>query len=89
MDSPRPRPEAARGRRARLLAITLWSAFLGAALDLLVLPLLLPPELAHALDWHALSVLFLGTWGVMAVPVAVALLLARPLFEARGGGDGR
>lgn len=95
MDSRPPAPEAARPPaavahpRAWLAAIALWTAFLGAALNLLAALLVLPPELAHALDWHALSVLFLGTWLATAVSVGLALVLALPLLAPRGGGDGR
>jgi hypothetical protein len=86
MDS---RVEAARRaptarRRGWLAAIALWSAFLGAALNLLVTLLVVP---AHGLDWHVLSLLFLCGWLVMLVPVAMALMLALPL--AAGAGDGR
>ena len=78
---------SARSRRGWLIAITLWTAFLGAALNLLAGLLLLPAEATRALDWHALSVLFLAGWLLTVVPVGLALMLALPL--PRGDGDGR
>jgi hypothetical protein len=78
---------SARNRRGWLIAIALWTAFLGAALNLLAGLLLLPAEATHALDWHALSVLFLAGWLLTLVPVGLALMLALPLPAA--GGDGR
>ena len=74
MDSPSPRREA---RRAGwLLAITLWSAFLGAVLCMLV-EFALPPATG---DLASLSLRFLAGWAALALSIALALALARPLF---------
>jgi hypothetical protein len=59
MDSRSPPAEAALRRRLWLPAIVLWTAFLGATLGLFVTLLLLPAAASQALDWHALSLLFM------------------------------
>ena len=86
MDSPTPRRESgAPGSRRRLwlLAITLWTAFLGAALTLLLAMALLPSEATAVLGWAELSVGFLCAWLVAMVPVSLALMLALPLDPGR------
>ena len=85
MDSPsKPRDAAGAARRWRLIAITLWSAFLGALLILLTALALLPADLA-GLGWTEFSIGFLCSWAIIAVPVTMALMLAAPLLEAPRG----
>ena len=85
MDSPNRRRDAAgAARRWRLIAITLWSAFLGALLNLMLALALLPSDLA-GFGWAEFSVGLLCSWTIIAVPVTLALMLAAPLFEAPRG----
>jgi hypothetical protein len=81
MDSPsRPADAPPRGlgsrRRLRLLAVTLWTGFLGAMLITVAGVALLPAEAAHGLGWAELSVAFLCAWALTTVPVLLALALA-------------
>lgn len=73
-------------RRGWLFAITLWTAFLGALLNLGMALVLLPGDLP-GLGWAELSIGFLCSWVVIAVPVALALMLAAPLFGPGHDGD--
>ena len=84
MDSPVRPPELARRglatrRRLRLAAITLWSAFLGAALLLTAGLAFLPTATVHELGWDGLSLAFLCAWAIATLPVAMALLLAEQI----------
>jgi len=98
MASPsRPPDHAHRGltssaRRWWLFAITLWTAFLGALLNLVMTLVLLPEDLP-GFGWAELSIGFLCSWIIIAVPIALALALAEPLLRRRNGapegGDGR
>ena len=81
MDSRQPRPDAAprvlESRRGwRLLAVTLWTSFLGATLTLVFGLNWLPDDVDVGLA--ELSAAFLGAWALAAVPVALALLLMEP-----------
>jgi len=83
MDSPAARPEAAAGvldtrRRLRLVAITLWTGFLGAALTVVTAVALLPPGVTHELGWAELSIGFLVSWVLAMVSISLALMLALP-----------
>jgi hypothetical protein len=94
MDSRAPRPDPVdraldRRRRLRLLAIALWSAFLGAALTLLAAVALLPAESLHGAGWAELSVGFLCAWVLALVPASMALLLGLPQHRGQASGDGR
>ena len=91
MDSRDLRAERApgaldRNRRLRLLAITLWTAFLGACLTMLAALALLPPAALHGAGWAELSIGFLCAWLLSAVPVTLALMLVLPLRLWRSGG---
>jgi hypothetical protein len=83
----------AAARRGWLFAITLWTAFLGALLNLGMTLLLLPEDIL-GFGWAELSIGFLCSWIIIAVPVALALMLAAPLLGIRrdddddGDGDG-
>lgn len=87
MDSPAPRHESAGApgsrRRLWLLAITLWTSFLGAALTLLLAMTLLPAEATAGFGWAELSVGFLSAWLLAMVTVSLALMLALPLDVGR------
>ena len=78
-----------RSRRRWLFAITLWTAFLGATLNLLALVVLLPRPWITGLGLDTLSVVFLCSWLLVSVPIALALMLALPLYEGRGPDHGR
>lgn len=73
-------------RRGWLFAITLWTAFLGALLNLGLTLVLLPEDLL-GLGWAELSVGFLCSWVIIAVPIALALMLAAPLLGVRRDDD--
>lgn len=64
--------------RLRLLAIALWSSFLGAILILLFVIALLPADVCAQLGLGELSVMFLASWVLTLVPVGVAMFLATP-----------
>ena len=64
-------------RRWWLFAITLWTAFLGATLTLVVFVALLPEDASLALG--DLSLGFLCSWVLSMVPISLALMLALPL----------
>ncbi len=63
--------------RWRLFAITLWTAFLGATMTLVVFVALLPEDATLALG--DLSLGFLCSWVLSMVPISLALMLALPL----------
>jgi hypothetical protein len=94
MDSHSPLTERRAGaldkrRRLRLLAITLWSGFLGGALMLLAAIALLPADALHGAGWAELSVGFLCAWVLAMVPASLALLLGLPLRNGQAPDDGR
>lgn len=74
MDSPATRPEAQ--PRQHRIAITLWCAFLGAALVFCAVLMALPG--ASADTPGELSAGFLGLWALLIVPVGFAVVLAAP-----------
>jgi uncharacterized BrkB/YihY/UPF0761 family membrane protein len=89
-DSPLPRrtePGRALGsrRRLRLLAITLWTGFIGAALGVVTTIALLPAEATHAFGWAELSIGFFCAWGLAVVTITLALMLALPSVTERPG----
>ena len=82
-DSPLPRRTdpgraLASRRRLRLLAITAWTGFLGAALSVVTAIALLPAEATHAFGWPELSIAFFCAWILSMVTVTLALMLVLP-----------
>jgi len=75
-----PAAAPASRQRLRLLAVTAWIGFIGAALTLLLFVVLLPHD--ARLDLGHLSVFFLCAWALSMVTIGLALLLALP-----GGAD--
>lgn len=61
----------------RLLAITLWSAFLGAIVLLAAFLLALPHE-GEPIGFDRLAAVFLVLWALAAIPALSAALLAQP-----------
>lgn len=61
----------------RLLAITAWSAFIGAVVLLAAFLLALPHE-GEPLGFGRLGVVFLVLWALAAIPALAAAVLARP-----------
>jgi hypothetical protein len=90
MVSQPPHPEPAgraldTRRRLRLLAIALWSSFLGGTVTLLAAVALLPADVLHGAGWAELSVGFLCAWALAMVPASLALLLGLPHAQAGHG----
>lgn len=95
MDSPGPPPDGKRRaldtrRRLRLLAVTVWTGFLGGALTLLTAIALLPGDIMLGAGWAELSIGFLCAWVLAMVPVSLALILVAPRADDRASSrDGR
>ena len=64
--------------RLRMLAIALWSSFLGAFLILLFVVAVLPADVCAQLGLGELSALFFASWVLTLVPVSIAMFLATP-----------
>jgi len=75
---PDPEPAAAPAsrQRLRLLAVTAWIGFVGAALTLLLFVVLVPHDARF--DLGDLSVFFLCAWVLSMVTIGLALMLALP-----------
>lgn len=71
------------GRPAlRMLAVVVWSGFLGGVVLLLAWLAMTPPDMLAAPPLEQLTFVFLAGWLLSLVPAAAAALLARP-FPAR------
>ena len=64
--------------RLRLIAVSLWCAFLGAILALAEVITLLPDSALAAFGLGEASLVFLCSWVLMLIPVTLALALCGP-----------